>query len=388
MKLTRTCQGFAIVAVTTMAVTTLAACSSSGTSGGSSGPSAATGSSNSSSSASGSGKITPVNATQNPPTSSLCGSKSLSIDYLAAYSTPWQQISYAEFKKEAAACPNVKTSFLSADGDTQKSISNIQSAAAQGANAIVIYPVGGQAELPAMRQALKSGTAVVPFDNSVGGTAGQDYTTYVGLDLAAAGAQQADWLGKQLGGKGSVVYLGGPAGSSFTQEVFNGWKATLTKSYPGIQILTGGPVATDYSSSNTQQVMAGLFARFPKIDAVEADYGAAGVGALRAFTASNKPFPNFATMATSNELGCAWKQSTSSTAKLFSLDGTTLLSRIAFRKALAAAAGTTDPESSTVTAFVSADTAAGTAPKCESSLPPAADLSGDLTVAEMQQLLK
>lgn len=332
-------------------------------------------------------KITPVNATVHPPVSSLCGSKPLTIDYLAAYSTTWQTISYAEMEQDAAKCPNVKTSFVSANDSLQQQISDIDGAIAQHVSGLVIYPVDGQAELTAMRQAFQSGMAVVPFDNSTGGAAGQDYTTYVGLDLSAVGTQEADWLGRTLKGKGNVVYLGGPAGSSFTQDIFDAWKSTLSSKYPGISILTGAPVATDYTVSDTQSVMAGLFSRYSHIDAIESDYGAAGVGALRAFSAAHKAFPIFATIATDNQLGCVWKQSAAPGTGFYSLDGTTLLSQIAFRKALAAAAGTKDPESSTVTAFVSADTTAGKDPKCIPSLPPSTDLSGNLSTSALKALL-
>src|ERR1700761_2944082 len=350
--------------------------------------SAATGGGGSDSSPSTAAKVTPINATVHPATSSLCGSKPLTIDYLSAYDTPWQKISYAEFQKQAASCSNVKTNYLSASDSVQQSVANLQGATSQGVSGIVIYPVAGEPELPAMKQAFASGIPVVPFDNLDAGTPGQDYTTYVGIDLAAAGKSQADALGQALKGKGNVVYLGGPAGTSFTQTVFGGFKSELAAKYPGITILTGGPVATDYSDSNTQQVMAGLFARYPKIDGLELDYGAAGTGALRAFQAANKPFPDTSAMATDNEFGCLWRNAAPKSASLFTMDGMTTLSEIAFRKTLAAAAGTSDPESPTVTAFVSADTAKGEQPKCDTSLPPTADLNGDLTPAQIAAALK
>jgi len=370
--------GTAVIALT------MAACGSSSTSGTAANSDGATSDTSQTSSA----KVTPINETVHPETSSLCGDKDLTIDYLSAYDTPWQQISYAEFQKEASACPNVKTNYLSASADTQKSIANIQGAAAQGVDGIVIYPVAGEPELPAMRQAYQRGLAVVPFDNLEAGTAGTDYTDYVGIDLEGAGRSQADALGKALNGKGNVVYIGGPAGTSFTQTVFGGFKDELAAKYPGIKILTGKPVATDYSASNTQQVMAGLFASDSKIDGLMLDYGAAGTGALHAYQAAGKPFPNTVAMATDNEFGCLWKKAAPKTADLFTLDGMTTLSKIAFRKALAAAAGTKDPESPTVTAFVSADTANGQQPKCDTSLPPAADLNGDLSTSEIAQILK
>lgn len=379
MELARTAPRVAVTVGAAVIALAMTACGSGSTNG----TSANSGSSNTSTA-----KVTPINQTDHPPTSSLCGDKPLTIVYLSAYDTPWQQISYAEFEKEASACSNVKTNYLSASADTQKSIANIQGAAAQGVDAIVIYPVAGEPELPALRQAYQRGLVVVPFDNLEAGAAGKDYTDYVGIDLEGAGRSQADALGKALNGTGNVAYIGGPAGTSFTETVFGGFKDEMTAKYPDIKILTGKPVATDYSAGKTQQVMAGLFASSSHIDGLMLDYGAAGTGALRAYQAANKPFPNTVAMATDNEFGCLWRKAAPKSASLFTMDGMTTLSKIAFRKALAAAAGTDDPESPTVTAFVSADTSNGKQPKCDSSLPPAADLNGDLSSAEIAQILK
>jgi ribose transport system substrate-binding protein len=301
-------------------------------------------------------------------------------------------ITYAELQKQAAQCPNVKVEQMNSGYNEQQAIANIQTATAQGVNAIVGYFAFGQAELPALTAAYTAGIAVVPFDSPVGGAAGTNFTTYVGFDAATIGANDANWIAKRISEKGNVVYLGGSAGNTFSEGIFQGFKARLKSAYPKVKILTGAAIPTQWTESNTQQVMAGLFARFRSIQGVVSDYGAAGVGALRAYVAAKKPMPPFATDATSNELSCFYllNKSKSPKAALYAQDGTTRLVEVAFRKALAAAAGTTDPEASTVSMYQFINTTVKTSalqPKCATNLPPGADLSSDLSVAAQVSLL-
>src|SRR6266511_1896871 len=65
----------------------------------------------------------------------------------------WSKQSYAAVRSEAAKCKNVKQIVLAGGGDLQKMISDVSSAVAQGADAIVINPNFGEAELAAIKQA-------------------------------------------------------------------------------------------------------------------------------------------------------------------------------------------------------------------------------------------
>jgi ribose transport system substrate-binding protein len=72
----------------------------------------------------------------------------------------------------------------------------------------------------------------------------------------------------------------------------------------------------------------------------------------------------------------------------FSLDGTTSLIRFAARRAMATYQGTKDEEPVAVVPYVYADSQAGVDPKCDPSLPPDADMSGQLSDAKVKELLK
>ena len=60
-------------------------------------------------------------------------------------------------------------------GDTQKAISDIEGLAAQGVNAVVVFPDAGKAMLPALTKVTKAGVVTVPYWVYPGGEEGDDY---------------------------------------------------------------------------------------------------------------------------------------------------------------------------------------------------------------------
>ena len=81
------------------------------------------------------------------------------------------------------------TDYIYADGqgDTQKAISDINSMAARGIDAMVVFGDAGPAVLPALTNAYRSGMIVVPYRVIVGGEAGRNYTRYVAASFIANG---------------------------------------------------------------------------------------------------------------------------------------------------------------------------------------------------------
>ena len=137
----------------------------------------------------------------------------------------WRQQTTAVGINEASRCPNVISwTHTDGQGNTQKSISDIQGLAAKGVNAIVVFPDAGPAMLPAIRDAFKHGSAVVPYRAKVGGEEGVDYTVFVGTDFKNDGEEWGKWMVDALNGEGNVAYLGGPPGTSESMEKSEGLK--------------------------------------------------------------------------------------------------------------------------------------------------------------------
>jgi ribose transport system substrate-binding protein len=111
----------------------------------------------------------------------------------------WRRITSAEAQAEAKLCPSV-TNYIYTDGqgDVQKSISDIQGLAAQGVQAMVVFPDAGEAMLPAIHDAFTAGSKVVPYRVFPGGQVGVDYDQYISTDFCADAKLMANWLVKAL----------------------------------------------------------------------------------------------------------------------------------------------------------------------------------------------
>jgi ribose transport system substrate-binding protein len=324
--------------------------------------------------------------------SEFCGTKPLTVALADGFGgNSWRKITRAVFEAEAAKCPNIKkVLYTDAQGDTQKAISDINSLVAQGVDVIVTFVDGGEALLPTIKKATAAGAKVVPFVGSPGGTPGKDYVDFVAEDIKTYGSSLADWTIDAMHGKGNLVMLGGIAGNSYSQGVFDGVKAAVAKN-PGVKLLnTSGPISTDWEPGKTQQVVAGLITKYGEIDGIVADYGGGSVGGIRAFLAANQPLPVWSAN-DSNEFACLWYEHK---AKNPSYQVATESSRnwvvsVALHKGLAAANGILDNEPSIYNLQIIEDSRkADIAPKCDKSLPPDAILSSGLSVDQLKALFK
>jgi ribose transport system substrate-binding protein len=321
----------------------------------------------------------------------LCGTKKLVVGMSDLFGgNSWRKITRAEFEDEAAKCPNItKTLYTDAQNNPQKQISDINGLVAQGVNVLIVNDLG-PSSLPTLRKATAAGVKVVPFIANPGGKVGTDYTNFVGEDVVAYGAALADWEVKALKGKGNVVVLGGLAGNSYSQAVYDAAKAALAKS--GMTLLnTNGYIVTNWDPGQTQKVVAGLLTKYPKIDGIISDYGGGSVGGIRAFLAANRPLPVWSAN-DSNQFACLWKQyhPKQSTFQIGTVSSRNWMSRVALREGVAAAEGTADPEPTIIKLPLFEDSLAGgdLAPHCDPNLPPDAILSSQLSHAALTALFK
>jgi ribose transport system substrate-binding protein len=337
-------------------------------------------SNSSSTSSTGSASGAPAKATSGAP--AWCGTKPVTLGIQDGGGlNGWSKESLNQVKLEAAKCPAIKKSIVvNAGFDVQKAISGLNGLVAQGANAIVIIPdAGGPAELPGIRQAAARGVKVVPWGASPTGTPGKDYATYVDWDPEAAGALWAEWLVKQLGGKGNIVHLGGPAGNAVDAGALKG-AATVFAKNPGMKLLTdtkNWPV-TNWDPAQSQKVMAGLLTKYPKIDGLLMTDGQSSAAVAKVLQGSGRKLPAIATLE-ANQVGCLWKNSkgTKNAFPLATISARNWLGRVAVRKAVAAVNGLPQTDKSIVALPLYEDSTAGAdlAPKCDPNRPPDAFLS-------------
>jgi ribose transport system substrate-binding protein len=298
----------------------------------------------------------------------FCGTKAITLGIQDGYGVnAWSQASLAAVRSEAAKCSNVKTIVQIGEGDLQKSISQLNSMVAQGAKAIVVIPDFGKAELPAIKAATAAGVSVVPWGADPGGTAGSDYVSYVDWSSPSAGTLWAQWMVKAIGGKGNIVFIGGPAGNPVTTGQLKSVVAVVAQN-SGVKLLTGSsdwPV-TNWDPATAQKITASLLAKYPHIDGIISDYGTDALAATRAFQAANRPLVPIATL-DANGLACLSQKQSAAGNKGFQLatiSSRNWLGRIAARKAIAAAEGVQDTEPSTFQLPIIEDSLGSPKPVC------------------------
>ena len=188
----------------------------------------------------------------------------------------WSQESYAAVRSEAAKCTNVKEIVAAGGGDLQKSISDINSMVAQGANAIVIIPDFGQAQL-----AVAPGTRRRPASRSSRGAPirAAPGTDYVALRRLERRLRRHD-VG-QVDGQGARTARA-TSSSSAARPATRSAPAQLEVDRQGLRQAPGHEAAdrhedwpvTNWDPATAQkQMTAALLAKYPKIDGIISNYG-------------------------------------------------------------------------------------------------------------------
>lgn len=133
--------------------------------------------------------------------SEWCGDKELKIGMVEGHDNSWRRAVRAVAENEVAKCsaldPNVR--WVSAGGDQQKAISDINGLVAQGVDVMLVNPDFGAAELPALRAATKAGVTVIVWSQDPGGKPGVDYSGKIVQDLESVGKDMATWIGETVG---------------------------------------------------------------------------------------------------------------------------------------------------------------------------------------------
>jgi ribose transport system substrate-binding protein len=315
-------------------------------------------------------------------TPSWCGPKKASLAQLDGFGgNSWRLVTTASGAAEAAKCPSI-TEYQYADGqgNTQKAISDINSFAARGIDALVVFADAGPAILPALTNAYKAGRVVVPYRVTVGGEEGKNYSKYVGTDSREDGVAWGTWIKSILPDGGNVLFISGPAGNSQGLTELDGLKSVLDDKY---KFVNPAPFAvTNWDPALTQQVLTAEIAKNQKIDVIVSDYGPSLVGALPVFKKFNKSIPAIAT-SDGNSLGCFWTDNHKDNPdfKLFTRATGNDNVRLAVQWAVALATGGQKPADDTFHApnFENSVTGKPSEVKCRPDLPGSIYLSAEMS---------
>lgn len=154
--------------------------------------------------------------------------------------------------------------------DISKQISDLQSMIADGADAIICYPLSPTALNAVIDQADAAGTKMFFYDGTV--TSPKAYN--VSYITAGFGQNTAQYLVNQLGGKGKIFMNSGVSGTA-TDTIHNAAAKSVFAKYPGIKVVAQYWSNWDAVQSKTNTLKA--LAANPDVDGIWSQDGEYGV---------------------------------------------------------------------------------------------------------------
>ena len=145
--------------------------------------------------------------------------------------------------------------------DVQHQISDLQSMIAAGANAILFYPVSGTGLNRVIEQGCRRHVLMVAYDSSVTAPCAYNVNSLGGR----YGANSAQWMVNEMGGRGELVINHGVAGTALT-KLMDRQALSVFQRYPGIKI--AAEFYGNWNDALSQEGVSRILAAHPNIDAV------------------------------------------------------------------------------------------------------------------------
>jgi ribose transport system substrate-binding protein len=182
----------------------------------------------------------------------------------------------------AATKAKVTLLVLDAQNDSAREASQIEDLIQKKVSVIAINPTDSDAIVPIIKKINAAKIPVITVDR---GANGGVVAAHIASDNVAGGRMAAEYVGKRLNGKGSVVMLEGIAGTSAARDRGKGFREGLKK-YPGIKLVA--VQTADFDRAKGLTVMENILQAQKKIDAVFAQNDEMALGAVQAIEAAKR----------------------------------------------------------------------------------------------------
>jgi ribose transport system substrate-binding protein len=195
----------------------------------------------------------------------------------------WAAENEEAFKTKAKEL-GVEELYASADGDATKQVENIQQLASQEPDAMVVVPMGsgitGQ-----VKAATAQGIPVVSCAGTIAPSSGVVSTVTRSYELQ--GRLWAEWIAKQINGKGRIAMISGIAGVPTAEYPKKAAEELFAEKYPEIEIVS--KQYDDWSPTKAKTVAASLVSK--NLDAIWSDSSFTALGVYEAYKEAGKPVP-------------------------------------------------------------------------------------------------
>lgn len=164
-----------------------------------------------------------------------------------------------------------------------KQVGDIEDMMVKGVNAIVIFPHESGPLTPVMRKARDAGIFCTILDRGL--TDPTVHNLYVAGDNPGMGRVSAEWIGKEMDGKGTIVVIEGIPCVLNSERVDN-FNAVMKEKFPDIKILDSQP--GQWNTQKALEVMENYLQKYPEIDAVWCQDDDMLKGVLQAYKESGR----------------------------------------------------------------------------------------------------
>lgn len=192
-----------------------------------------------------------------------------------------------EGMKAFAEANDIELLWNSAGGDVAQQASQVEQLINQQVDAIIIVPVQADSLGPQLQKAQEAGIPVLAVNTTLSDDA--LITSSVLPDDVAAGAQEMEMMAEALGGKGNIVILQGPLGSSPELDRTAGIESVLEK-YPDIEVLAKD-TANWKRDEAVNKVKNWISSFGDDIDGIVAENDDMGLGAVQALKEAGVSIP-------------------------------------------------------------------------------------------------
>ncbi len=170
-----------------------------------------------------------------------------------------------------------------------KQVSDIETVMTQNPNIIVSIPTDPVATASAYKKAAAAGTKLVFMDNIPQGlTAGKDYVSVVSADNYGNGVVAAHQMAKAIGGKGKIGVVFHQADFFVTKQRYQGFKETITKDYPNVQIVEEKGIAGPDFAGDAQAAANAMLSKHADLNGIWAVWDVPAEGVMAAARAAGR----------------------------------------------------------------------------------------------------
>jgi ribose transport system substrate-binding protein len=183
--------------------------------------------------------------------------------------------------QKAADSAGVQLVVVDAQDDPARQISSVEDLIQKRVSVILLNPTDSSALAGAVQSAQRANIPVITLDRGVDGA---DVASHIASDNIAGGKMAADFLAKQLNGKGNIIELQGVAGTSAARERGKGFDDEIATT--GMKVVAQQPA--NFDRAQGLSVSENLLQGNSDVQAIFAQNDEMALGAVQALAGKNK----------------------------------------------------------------------------------------------------